>query len=73
MLGALYDIEKLQIYLLGEGYKIYTNYMANEVLKRKIVFGSIRIRRGFIHIEIVYFYVIYWKGEKMVVSDTLIR
>ncbi|KAG0439770.1 Retrovirus-related Pol polyprotein from transposon 17.6 [Dictyocoela muelleri] len=72
-LAALWAMEKLKYYLMGNKFTLITDHKAIEHLKSKIEFGSSRIQRWFSRIEAFDFDISYRKGIEMSSSDALSR
>lgn len=73
VLAALWAMEKLEYYLIGKNFVIYTDHKAMEELKKKKEFGSSRIVRWFERLERFDFIIKHKPGIEMQRTDALSR
>ena len=73
VLAAIWSMEKLEYYLVGNQFDLITDHKAIEHINSKPEFGSRRVQRWRERFERFNFRVIYREGSKMVMADTLSR
>jgi hypothetical protein len=72
-LAIVWCIEKLEYYLIGKHFKIYTDHEAIKYIKDKANFGSNRAQRWWERLKRFDFDIEYIKGSENIISDALSR